>query len=40
MTITDDKEFKLALASLPVERQRQIAVAFCGGSWTSPTMRG
>ena len=29
MTITDDKEFKLALASLPVERQRQIAVAFC-----------
>ena len=29
MTITDDKEFKRALASLPVERQRQIAVAFC-----------
>jgi len=29
MTITDDKAFKLALASLPVEQQRQIAVAFC-----------
>ena len=29
MSINHDKEFKLALASLPVERQRQIAVAFC-----------
>jgi hypothetical protein len=29
MSITHDKEFKLALASLPVERQRQVAVAFC-----------
>ena len=29
MFITHDKEFKLALASLPVELQRQVAVAFC-----------
>jgi hypothetical protein len=29
MSITHDKEFKLALASLPVERQRQVAAAFC-----------
>lgn len=29
MSITHDKEFKLALASLPVEQQRQIAVTFC-----------
>ena len=29
MTITDDKAFTLALASLPVERQRQIAGRVC-----------
>lgn len=29
MSITDDQAFKLTLAGLPVERQRQIAVAFC-----------
>lgn len=40
MTITDDKEFKLALASLPVERQRQIAVAFCRRVLDLSTMRG
>ncbi len=28
MSISHDKEFKLALAGLPVERQRQIAVEF------------
>jgi hypothetical protein len=29
MSITQDKEFKLALAGLPIEQQRQVAVAFC-----------